>query len=312
MELKHIKSFLRVLDLGSFSRAARSLNIAQPALSQHVRILEDRLGIKLLKRSPRGVNATPAGQKFSIRARQIVELTNQTQREFSASSDTLYGEVKIGLPGSICPIFVPELIVTAKKKYPDIKLIVSELMSGDLAGLLREGRLDLAVLFNVSETDDYYAESLLSENLHLVGQLNDPLLQSGSIEAKQLTQLPIASTRSPHGLRLVLDRWANDAGINLNVVYEMDTPYGLLTMALEGHAYSILSHAPIRNYIEHNLLSSVAIENPPVQRKICLCESKRLMTDSPRQAIRDLMKTIMLNITENEAWQFDRITEKEF
>lgn len=111
---KHIPSFLQVLDLGSFSKAAESLNIAQPALRQHVQKLEDQLGTKLLERSSRGVAPTPDGREFGRRARDILSLVDGTERLFQVGDLDLFGEVRLGLPGSACPVLAPELLVQAR------------------------------------------------------------------------------------------------------------------------------------------------------------------------------------------------------
>ena len=110
IENKHIRSFLQVLDLGSFSKAARSLNIAQPALSQHVQKLEDQLGTRLLIRSARGVVPTPDGRAFERRARDILSLVDGAERLFQVGDQDLFGEVRLGLPGSVCPVLAPELL----------------------------------------------------------------------------------------------------------------------------------------------------------------------------------------------------------
>ena len=159
LENKHLRSFLRVLDLGSFSKAAKSLHIAQPALSQHVQKLEDLLGVRLLDRSSRGVSATPDGRDFSARAREILALVDSAERRYRRGSDEVYGEIRLGLPGSVCPVLAPPLMLAAAARYPGIQLEIFELMSGDLASQLREGRADIAVLFNVDETEDFTSET---------------------------------------------------------------------------------------------------------------------------------------------------------
>jgi len=183
IENKHIQSFIRVLDLGSFSKAARSLNIAQPALSQHVQKLEAALGSKLLDRTSRGVTPTAAGREFSGRAREILSLVDSAERRFRAEEQALFGEVRLGLPGSVCPVLAPELLVRARQQFPEVNLIVTELMSGDLANMLRAGRMDAAILFNVEETEDFSSEPIFVERLHLIGAPGSDWLETGSVDA---------------------------------------------------------------------------------------------------------------------------------
>ena len=303
IENKHLRSFLRVLDLGGFSRASRSLNIAQPALSQHVKKLEDQLGIVLLERSAHGVSPTPAGRLFAKRARQILDLVDVTERQFGHGPQSLMGEVRLGLPGSVCTVLAMPMITETAKRYPNVKLIISELMSGDLADMLREGRMDLAVLFNVAETDDYTSEPLVCETLHLAGPPGDPLLAGDSIPARKIADLPLVGTRPPHGLRLLIERWSNESNIALNVVVEADAPSVLVTMAAEGSCYSILSPSAIQREVASGYLGSAKIVGPQIRRTACLCNSKRLPSDPACDAILALARQVARDSVRRGAWQ---------
>ena len=302
IENKHIRSFLRVLDLGGFSRAARSLHIAQPALSQHVRKLEDRLGVVLLERSAHGVTATAAGRQFAARARDILDLVDLAEREFKAGPNALFGDVKLGLPGSVCPILATPVITECARRFPNIKLIVAELMSGDLAEMLRDGRMDVAILFNVSETDDYSAEPIVGETLHLIGPPDDPLLANDVIGARSLSNLDIISPRKPHGLRLLIERWMNDHEITLNIAYEADAPSILVGMSAQSMCYSIVSQSAVANDLNNGRLSSALITDPMLERTACLCGSKRLSADPAREAVLQLVKEVAGKVVIRGEW----------
>lgn len=302
LEIKHLRSFLRVLDLGSFSKAARSLNIAQPVLSQHVRKLEDRLAVTLMERSAHGVKATHAGREFAKNAREILELADRTERQFKSKPGSLFGEVRLGLPGSVCPIIAPVLIARAAQLYPNIKLILSEFMSGDLADRLREGRIDGAILFNVDETDDYTSKPLIEEKLHLVGAPDAAHVQTPAIAASTLTQLPLVSTRPPHGLRLLLEQWSNTANIELNFTVEADAPSVLVSLAAEGGHYSILSAAAVKRELAAGLLASAEITGPAIERTACLCTSKRLPSNQAREALTKLLETTIRDLVSCGSW----------
>lgn len=302
IENKHLRSFLRVLDLGGFSRAARSLNIVQPALSQHVRRLEEQLGVALLVRGAQGVTPTQAGRKFAAQARRILDLVDSAERQFQGGPDTLIGEVSIGLPGSVCPVLATPIIVEARRRFPNIKPIVSELMSGNLADMLREGRMDMAILFNVAETDDFTSQRIAIEHLHLVGPAGDPLLSGETVMAKQISDLVMVGTRPPHGLRLQIERWSNEAGVALNVDLEADSPAVLINMAAQGHAYSIVSPAAIQRDIETGHLSSARVVDPPIERTACLCSSKRLARDPARDAMFALVRDVAGNLVKAGTW----------
>jgi len=282
---KHIQSFIRVLDLGSFSKAAKSLNIAQPALSQHVQKLETALGAKLLDRNSRGATPTAAGREFSGRAREILSMVESAERRFRAEEQELFGEVRLGLPGSVCPALAPELLVRARKQFPEVNLIITELMSGDLADMLREGRMDAAVLFNVEETDDFSSEPIFVERLHLIGAPDAELLQTGVVSARQVSNVPLVGTYPPHGLRLLAD-----------------SPSVLVRLSAKGRCYSIVAKAAIAHEIESALLASAEISNPFIERTGCICISKRLPPDKAREALVMLVRSVARELAANGQW----------
>ncbi|NOD92112.1 LysR family transcriptional regulator [Ruegeria sp. HKCCD4884] len=299
---KHIQSFIRVLDLGSFSKAAQSLNIAQPALSQHVQKLEVALGAKLLERSSRGVTPTAAGREFSGRAREILSLVDSAERRFRAEEQQLFGEVRLGLPGSVCPVLAPELLVRARKQFPEVNLIITELMSGDLADMLREGRMDAAVLFNVEETEDFSSEPIFVERLHLIGAPDADLLQTGTISACQVSNVPLVGTYPPHGLRLLLERWSSEFGIPLAFDFEADSPSVLVRLSAKGRCYSIVAKAAIAHEIESALLASAEISNPCIERTGCICISKRIPPDKARESLVMLVKSVARELAATGQW----------
>ncbi|MEL6809218.1 MAG: LysR family transcriptional regulator [Pseudomonadota bacterium] len=302
IENKHIRSFLQVLDLGSFSKAARSLNIAQPALSQHVQKLEDQLGTKLLDRSSRGVTPTPDGREFGRRAREILSLVDGTERRFRAEDKDLFGEVRLGLPGSVCPVLAPELLVQARTRFPDVTLVITELMSGDLAGFLQEGRIDAAVLFNVQETDDYTSEPLLVEKLHLIGAPASPLLRAGEVEAAALQGVGLVGTYPPHGLRLLLERWSSEFELPLHFQFEADAPSVLVRLAARGDCHAIVAKAAIAHEIDSGLLGAAEIKSPSIERVGCFCTSKRVPPNRARDVMVDLIRSVSTDLVATGKW----------
>lgn len=302
IENKHMRSFLRVLDLGSFSKAARSLNVAQPALSQHVRKLEDALGAKLLDRSAHGVAPTAQGLEFSVRAREILSQVESAERWFQARESQVFGEVRLGLPGSVCPVLAPALMIAAARTFPEVRLEISEFMSGDLAGMLREGRMDLAMLFNVSDSDDYHATPLLRERLYLIGAPDAPLVQGKYVDASDIATVPLVGTRLPHGLRLLLERWLSEADIPLDFAFEADAPSVLVRLAASGACYSIVSKAAVAHEIAARTLGAAEISSPPIERVACLATSKRLPPDRARDAMHDLLQDVAMNLVSSGEW----------
>ena len=140
MDIRHLRYFLAIAELGSITRAAAQLNVAQPALSLHVKNMEAELGTQLLLRSKSGVTPTEAGHLLMQRARAILDDLARTQDDIRTLESDPMGVVCIGLPSTISTILALPLIEAARKAYPRIRLNVAEAMSGFIADWLAEAR----------------------------------------------------------------------------------------------------------------------------------------------------------------------------
>lgn len=226
----------------------------------------------------------------------------RAERRYRRGADEIHGEIRLGLPGSICSVLAPPLMLAAAEKYPGVRLQIFELMSGDLEEYLREGRADIAVLFNVHETDDHTSEALLTERLHLIGAADAPLVQGDTVDARQLAKVPLVGTRPPHGLRLVLERWSSDARITLNFRFEADAPSVLVRLASEGSCYSIVSKAAIAHEVLGGTIQAAEIVSPPIQRTVCLASSKRLPPNKARKVVFELTRDVALKLVSCSKW----------
>ncbi|MEM9783564.1 MAG: LysR substrate-binding domain-containing protein [Pseudomonadota bacterium] len=214
----------------------------------------------------------------------------------------LRGEVRLGLPGSVCPALAPPLIEAAARRMPHVRLLISEMMSGDLAARLAEGRTDLAILFDVEETEDYGSTHLLTERLHLIGAPGSPHMASETVDAVHLASLDLIGTRLPHGLRLLLERWSTETGIPLRFRFEVDAPTVLVRLAASGFGHAIVSKAAIAHELPAGHLCAAEIASPPIDRKVCLASSKRVPPDASRDAIHRLMREVTSEILAQDAW----------
>ena len=145
MNLRQLESFVRVAELGSFSKAARVLDIAQPALSRQVRLLEVDLRETLLLRNGRGVALTPAGRRLFEHGVQILQQVAQARADLGAQRDAPVGQVTIGLPPSIGRRLTKPLIEGFRAQLPQARITVVEGLSSYIAEWIASGRADLGL-----------------------------------------------------------------------------------------------------------------------------------------------------------------------
>jgi LysR family tcuABC transcriptional regulator len=204
MELRQLRYFVRIVELGSMSRAAVELNVVQSALSQQIARLEGELATRLLQRSSKGVAATEAGIAFFQQAQLALRHADEAVR--AAQQSRLSGMVSIGLAPTTASVLGVPLMLAVRERYPDVRLHMVESLSGHLAAMLNDRQLDLAVLFDTDPGRRWSVTPLLEEKLFLVRSLRagrDPL--PAAIDLAGLAEMPLILPSTSHGLRRTLD-----------------------------------------------------------------------------------------------------------
>ncbi|HKA88201.1 MAG TPA: LysR family transcriptional regulator [Haliangiales bacterium] len=147
MELRQLRYFLAVAEVESFTGAARRLHLAQPALSQQVRALEDELGVKLLERGARRSRLTESGSRLAARARRIFLEVEGTREDMAALGAGRRGTVRFGSAlQTLTEGRLPSLLVQFRRRAPEIDIVFREAHTAPLLDLLAQGRLDMALV----------------------------------------------------------------------------------------------------------------------------------------------------------------------
>ena len=204
MELRQLRYFVRVVELGSMSRAAIELDVVQSALSQQVARLEGELATRLLQRSSKGVSPTEAGLAFFREAQLALRHADEAAR--AAQQSRLSGSVSVGLAPTTASVLGLPLMRAVRQRYPDVRLHMVESLSGHLSAMLNARQLDLAVLFDTDPGRRWSVTPLVEEKLFLIrarqGQ-REPL--PARIRLADLGSLSLILPSGPHGLRATLD-----------------------------------------------------------------------------------------------------------
>jgi DNA-binding transcriptional LysR family regulator len=146
MDIRQLKYFLTIAEEGQITSAAKKLNMAQPPLSQQLKLLEEELGVKLVERGSRHVNLTDTGKILMNRARQIIELSNSTVKEINDFSKGLKGTLSIGTVSSSGAILLNEKIAQFHKEHAGIKFEIYEGNTYKLIDLLNKGIIEVGIV----------------------------------------------------------------------------------------------------------------------------------------------------------------------
>jgi len=248
MELRQLRYFVRVVELGSMGRAALELGVVTSALSQQIGRLESELSTRLLQRTSSGVVPTDAGLAFWRQAQLALRHADDAVR--AAQLARLSGHVSVGLPPSTTAVLGLPFLAAMRERYPDVRLHLVESLSGNLTAMLKARQLDLAVLFQVDRQQRWSVMQMLEERLFVIAR---PELKGmpaqRSITIAQLGELPLILPSNRHGLRSVLENASVQGGYSLNVVAEIDGLAMLMDAVRAGYGATIQPGAALARLI---------------------------------------------------------------
>lgn len=301
MDVRGMRYFVAIVEHGSLTRAAEVVCVAQPALSQQLAALEGELGVALLHRSAKGVKPTEAGKTLYRHARAILKQIDVARADVRVAGTDIAGNVAIGLPTTAAAAFGMPLVRAVRADYPGVRLQLFESMSGYIAELLNNNRLDFAILFRDTPSRAVEVEPLASEALYLVGQ--PPGRKTGAprprgrgdatIPLEDLAEVPLVLPSGSQGLREVLEQRASQAGIRLKVVADLDSLPILLSTAAEGLACTILPASAVSGDASAGMPLPIRLIVPELNRTLSLCWPRALPRTTAAEAVADALRGIV-------------------
>ena len=269
MELSQLRTLIHVAELGSLSKAADRLHIAQPALSRQVRLLEEELGVRLFARHGRGMVLTEQGQEILKHATRVMTELEELRAAASDTGAPLRGQIAIGFPPTVADIVSVPLVASFGKAHPQAELRLVAAYTGYLLDWLHRGEIDVAVLYDPHAARSLRSQPLLLEDLFLIGPPEAAFSSDHAIAFKQLDGRRMLLPSVRHGLRTIVEHCASEAGIALNVAVETDSYATLKDLVRHGHGWTILPLAPIHDDIAAGRLTAAPLVDPvPVRRLV--------------------------------------------
>jgi LysR family nitrogen assimilation transcriptional regulator len=301
MDIRQLRYFLGIVDAGSISAAAVRLRVAQPALSQQLARLEADLGASLMERGPRGVMLTAAGGALRDHARIVLRDLERAREAVQAeASGPVRGAVAIGLPTTVAMAITLPLLRTMRDQHPAVTLHLVESQSGHLLEWMRQGKIDLAVLFDATGVR---AEPLLVEDLHFASPMDTPFGAAEEISLACATALPVLLPGREHGFRRLLDNHASAAGHAWNVVAEVDALPHLKRAVAAGLAHTVLPPVALREEIAGGLLRARRIVDPVLRRTVMLALPTERPPSRVHLAARDCVAALVRELVERGEWR---------
>ena len=201
MNLRDLSYLVALADYRHFGRAAEACHVSQPTLSTQVRKLEEDLGVALVERAPRHVMLTPVGADIVERARRILADVEQLRETARRSADPEAGSVRLGIFPTLGPYLLPHVVPGIRARFPRLELLLVEEKTEVLIGMLRNGRLDAAVLALPLHEDWLQTEFLFEEPFMLAVPANHPLAGHHALRLSELAEQNLLLLEDGHCLR---------------------------------------------------------------------------------------------------------------
>jgi LysR family nitrogen assimilation transcriptional regulator len=263
MDLKQLEWFVRVAELGSFTKAAATLDMSQPVLSRQVRQLELELQQHLLYRNGRGVTPTDAGRRLLEHGRGIlhqVELARQELRDRQAAPT---GKVVVGLPPSIGKLLTVRLVALFRERYAAASIGIVEGLSATMQEWLLLGRLDVALLYNPPANPQLEYERIRASDIYLIGA-GDAKRFPASVRLADLGRYPLIIPSRPNVFRNLIEAEGARHDVKLNVALEIDSIAAVLDLVERGFGYAVLTRDALHGHGAALPLRAARIVSPSI------------------------------------------------
>ncbi|ADU67725.1 MAG: nitrogen assimilation transcriptional regulator NAC [Pantoea sp.] len=293
MNLRRLKYFVKIVDVGSLTQAADILHIAQPALSQQLATLEGEVNQQLLIRTKRGVTPTEAGKTLYSHAQSILRQCEQAQSAIDRVGASLSGSVSVGLaPGTAAQNLALPLMMEVQQQHPGIVLYFNENFGTTLSELIMNGRMDMAVIYDHRNIHGLRFMPLMKEDLCFVCpfSLAKPMKE---IRLAEVAQYDLFLPRIYNIMRKVLD----DAFVQNNLQYrvkcEIESQTTLNAALTAGLGATIMPESAARAMLKTSDSWMAKIVEPDVQASLSFCMSDHLPLSQPAEAVKSILLSLM-------------------
>jgi LysR family nitrogen assimilation transcriptional regulator len=303
MDSRQLRYFIAVYEQRNLSRASSQTSVAQSALSHHISNLEAEFATPLFERKPRGMEPTAAGERLYEHARIILRAMAEAEREIKQGSGAIAGEISIGMANSgVKAIGVP-LMRAVLSRYPDLKLSLTESLSGATLMHLMASEVDLALVYNPPLEKDLVAEPVLEERMYCVGTAKLIGASKAPMTFDELTNLPLILLRYGLSSRALLDDPVLLKRLEAKAILHLNSISGTTGALLAGLGCAIATKLFAKEQLADRRLVAREVVDPKLTRTLYLC---RLRNRPPTYVMEEMRRLMLALIAEQVgvgAWE---------
>ncbi|WP_062364361.1 LysR family transcriptional regulator [Variovorax paradoxus] len=275
MEFRQIQYFVCLYEEGSVTRAARRLNIVQPALSMQIAKLEEEVGQQLFVRRPQGMQPTSDGRRMYRLFLPVLGDFSRAREQVMQTSAELTGQVRVGMIATIAQGVLVDALLEFSSLHPKVELSLTDGFSGTLTDAVSVGQLDAAIINKPRRSLALNSEPIAEEELLLVtGPLHTALDET--VPFRELAHLKLVLPTRQHGLRGIIESFGEAEDVSLAPGVEIDSISAILKLVLESEFCTVLPRIAVRKQLEHASLRGHTVIAPRLTRQlVCVTHPRR-------------------------------------
>jgi LysR family transcriptional regulator, nitrogen assimilation regulatory protein len=289
MDLKQLNYFLCLAREGNMTRAARQLNIVQPALSMQIAKLEKDLGKQLFDRAAHGVSLTSAGETLVRLAETITKEVGRAKEEMARLDGVISGRVSIGMITSAAQSTLAGSSVKIAARYPGIQLLICEGYTDTLIDWVVSGELDVAIINMPPRKIALTAHHILDEEMMLACRSDSKIQFSRSVPINRLESMDLVIPSRRHGLRTILDNAAAKAGFILGPRLEIDTLSAICEIVASTEMVTVLPGIALNAFLSAGRIRAQIVSRPAISRAVSWVTNPRRVISAATAAVMEII-----------------------
>jgi DNA-binding transcriptional LysR family regulator len=277
LNLDYLSTFLMVIGHGSFSAAAKRLNITQPAVSLQVRQLERSLGATLIERVGRKARPTAAGAELLAHADQINSAVETALEAVARRATGVMGRVRLGTGATACTFLLPPILKDLRRKYPNLEITVTTGNTGDIAKAVEDNVLDIGLVTMPLSGRAFEITPSIKDEFVVIAPPG--ITMPRRLTAAMLATKPVLLFEPGGNTRRIVDEWLARSGIALKPVMSLGSVEAIKEMVAAGLGCAILPGMAVHNKRQRGDLVVCSL-TPKLQRTLAVVirRDKRLHT----------------------------------
>jgi DNA-binding transcriptional LysR family regulator len=302
MDLRQISYFVALYEEGSVTRAARRLNVVQPALSMQIAKLERELEQKLFERTPKLMDPTSSARVLYRLVSPILRDLADARAHMALLPRTISGRITIGVLSSVASSVIPGVLAAFAEKYPDVEVSVASGYTTTFIELVGKGQLDLAIINKPMQRLGVTTRDLMAEELVLIGARDTVLPCPLPLAAADLGRLKLILPSKRHGLRAELDRHLAAEGVELAAQLELDSTDAIPDFVAQTDWFTVLPIIAVHRQLMQGALRAYSIGTGGIKRQLAVIHRPQ---DPPSPAAAKLLEHLSAAIEAAKAERHD-------